>query len=221
MKLKKLRLIYLIIFVVLIIITLIITKRYFAIAEVTTFSVEKEQPIIPLTSIVNLGQEDRYFVWIIKNNKAESIEIKLGEPTNDGRVKIVDGLRRKDEIILYSSKPLYEGLSVREKRLLAKLFGKDKYDYVGKKDFIGASGEKDIHIQVILKKDIPVSGYKIMTEDNQRWVYPYNSSDWIIYPVRKGNVVDLFFEPKTPFVYNLYAVMVEYEDGSTQFEIVK
>lgn len=139
----------------------------------------------------------------------------------NGRVRVVEGLKRGDKVILYSSKALRIGMPSKEREAQPKLFGKDRYDFVGKGDYVGASGEKDIHIQIILKKDIPVSKYKIITEDNQVWAYPYNGSDWIIYPIRKVNVVDLFFEPKTPFVYNLYAVMVVYKDGSTQFEIVK
>lgn len=220
-KCLKWKMFFIPLFIILIAVTLLMIKNNFNMALVTVLSIEDGQVYIPSSTVVNQGFENRSFVWVIKEQFAKLNEIKISEYTDDGMVKVVKGLERGDKLILYSSKALHEGVYVKERNIKPILFGKDKCDFVGKDNYTGASGEKDIHIQLILKKNIDVSGYKIATEDNQKWEYPYNGADWIIYPERKGVVVDLYFEPKTPFVYNLYAVMVEYDDGSTQLEFIK
>ena len=219
--LKKRKVVSITILVVIFGLACVIVKRHFGTAVVTTLQVDKVPVFITHSAIVSQGYEDRKFVWIFDNGLAKLEKIELGEQSGNGRERVIKGLKKGDNIILYSSKALRPGMSVKERLLQPGLFGKDGHDYVGKRDYVGASGEEDIHIQIMLGKDIAVTGYKIITEDNQAWAFPYNGNDWIIYPVRKGNVVDLFFEPKTPFIYNLYAVLVQYVDKTTQFELVK
>lgn len=73
---------------------------------------------VPNASIKRRG--DEIGVWAVKGGKTHFIPVKTGRTSLDGRIAILEGLNKGDEIILYSDAEIKEGQRIKVVDSLAK-----------------------------------------------------------------------------------------------------
>jgi multidrug efflux pump subunit AcrA (membrane-fusion protein) len=76
--------------------------------------IETDAPYRALVVQEEAVQSDlrRRFVWIIRDNKAERVEVKLGETVAPGMRDVVEGIDREDLVVVRGVQSLRPGLPV-------------------------------------------------------------------------------------------------------------
>jgi multidrug efflux pump subunit AcrA (membrane-fusion protein) len=76
--------------------------------------IETDAPYRALVVNEEAVQSDlrRRFVWIIRDNKAERVEVKLGETVAPGMRDVVEGIDREDLVVVRGVQFLRPGLPV-------------------------------------------------------------------------------------------------------------
>lgn len=68
-------------------------------------------PVVPNASVQQVG--GRTGVWLFADGRLRFVPVKLGASDLDGRVQVLDGLQVGDRVVVYSPRPLKEGLRVK------------------------------------------------------------------------------------------------------------
>lgn len=67
--------------------------------------------VVPSAAVKRLNKEDG--VWVIDNGQLRFKFVTIGAQTLDGKTQIIKGLNSGDEVVIYGSKQLVEGMKVR------------------------------------------------------------------------------------------------------------
>ena len=71
--------------------------------------------IVPTAAVKRSKKQDN--VWLVEGGKLKLQPVTIGFQSLDGYTQITAGLKAGDEVVVFSSKPLSEGLKVRKEEL--------------------------------------------------------------------------------------------------------
>ncbi|HEB82584.1 MAG TPA: efflux RND transporter periplasmic adaptor subunit [Gammaproteobacteria bacterium] len=73
----------------------------------------KQAHWLPAAALQNVRRETG--VWTVQDSRAHFVPVKTGTRTLDGRVQILSGVSLQDRVVVYTNKPLSEGLRLKIK----------------------------------------------------------------------------------------------------------